>query len=107
MSVTSRLTITRKQAAGPCTVCEQDLPAGEVYGTVTLRLGQTKAGKSRWASAKVHLSECLAKWVVMDYVRFTYKREKQRGGRPVGTGLAQRLDPEQVVQRKHLVRTRA
>jgi len=104
MSVTCRIVTAIKRELGPCNECDGNILKGQLYSTVVVRLGKSKAGKQKWRSVKVHLDSCLAKWVIVDYTRFSTRR-KARGGRPEGTGL--QLDNNSKKERRHLTRTRA
>jgi len=104
MSVACRIVTAIKRELGPCNECDGDIIKGQLYSTVVVRLGKSKAGKQKWRSVKVHLDGCLAKWVIVDYTRFSTRR-KARGGRPEGTGL--QLDDNSKKERRHLTRTRA
>jgi hypothetical protein len=77
------------------------MPKGDLHVTVTLAMGVSDSGKKRFRVE--HLCfQCLAKWLIGEYVRWT-TRKKKPAGRPKGrTGFPQ-LSDEQREERRRLV----
>lgn len=100
-----RMTVTARRKPCPCDSCEKEIPEGLIYATAAIYFGTSKAGKERYKTLKLHMIDCLAMWMVKDYLRHKERVKDRRGGRPSGTGLD--LAPEIKLERKRLMWRRA
>ena len=113
------INIKNKQP-GQCWVCKQRIETGELHAVVILRYGkgqqavfklrvaqgQAWTKKSGLKYRRLHLVDCLAKWLIVVH-HFRTEARRERNGRPKGSGqLPQMSDEEKLVRRK-LVRRRA
>ena len=77
------LSIHKGRGKGTCVSCEKPLLLGEVHTVVSRFFGLSKNGKSRWASAKLHLG-CIGVWAG------TFEIEDRRHDNTNPTGRAGR-----------------
>ncbi len=100
-----RMTVTARRKTCLCDLCEKEIAEGLIYSTVAIYFGLSKAGKGRYKTLKLHMTNCLALWMIKDYADHKERVKDRRGGRPPGTGLD--LEPELKLKRKKLVWRRA
>lgn len=100
-----KMTVTARRKLCLCDLCEKEITEDLVYATVSIYFGLSKAGKGRYRTLKLHLTNCLAVWMIKDYSNHKERVKDRRGGRPPGTGLG--LAPELKLERKRLLWRRA
>lgn len=100
-----RMTVTARRKPCLCDLCEKEIPEGLVYATVAIFFGTSKKGKGKYRTLKLHMTDCLALWMIKDYSDHKERVRDKRGGRPAGTGL--NLAPEVKLERKRLIWRRA
>ena len=96
---------THKKETGPCGLCEGDIEGGQLHATVCLDFGMGKGGRRRIKSIHLHLNNCLAGWVIQDWMKYRERVKERKGGRPEGASKIKRtLEPEAATQRHKLIR---
>jgi len=105
---------------GQCWVCKQAIETGKLHSVVVMRYGkgqqavfklraasgQAMTKKSGLKYRRLHLVDCLAKWLIALH---HYRTEARRGrnGRPKGSGQLPQMSDEDRLVRRRLVRRRA
>ncbi len=110
----------KNRQPGQCWVCKQKIETGELHAVVILRYGkgqeavfklrvaqgQAWTKKSGLKYRRLHLADCLAKWLIVVHHYRTEKR-RERNGRPKGSGQLPQMSDEDRLIRRRLVRRRA
>ncbi len=113
------INIKNKQP-GQCWVCKQRIETGELHAVVILRYGkgqqavfklrvaqgQAWTKKSGLKYRRLHLVDCLAKWLIVVH-HFRTEARRERNGRPKGSGQLPQMSDEEKLVRRRLVRRRA
>ncbi|NIN69849.1 MAG: hypothetical protein GTO63_35240, partial [Anaerolineae bacterium] len=104
MAPSVRVRLGKKAKEGPCAVCPHAILKGVVHAAVLRAFGLSQKGVPKWRGEHVHLA-CLPAFLIADYTRYVDRQKKPRG-RQAGSSPF-KLEPEQLAERKHLIRTRA
>ena len=105
MPPVTRIIPTHKREAGPCGLCPVDIDKGQLHATVCLDFGMGKGGRRRIRSVHLHLDNCLAGWVIQDWVKYRERVGGRKGGRPEGASEIKKvLEPGVIKERHKLIR---
>ena len=110
----------KNKKAGECWVCKQRIETGKLHAVVILRYGkgqqavlklrvaqgQAWTKKSGLKYRRLHLADCLAKWLIVVH-HFRTEARLKRNGRPKGSGQLPPMSDENKLIRRRLVRRRA
>ena len=110
----------KNRKPGTCWVCKQGIETGELHAVVILRYGkgqqavlklrvaqgQAWTKKSGLKYRRLHLKDCLAKWLIVVH-HFRTEARRERKGRPKGSGQLPQMSDEDKLTRRRLVRRRA
>src|SRR3990172_5853559 len=111
----------KRKRDSKCRICKEDIKVGTVHAVIILRYGnrqksiqdyrksQGKKVKSHTGLSyrRLHLSDCLAKWLIATNLARSLARRERKGGRPLGTGALAKLEPVDSERRHKLLRKRA
>jgi len=110
----------KNKKTGQCWVCKQRIETGELHCVVILRYGKGQQAAFKLAAAqgrartkkaglkyrRLHLKDCLAKWLIAIH-HYRTEARRERKGRPIGSGQLPSMSTEEKLARKRLVRRRA
>lgn len=110
----------KNRKPGECWVCKQGIETGQLHAVVIMRYGkgqqavfklraaqgQAMTKKSGLKYRRLHLTDCLAKWLITVH-HFRTEARLERKGRPEGSGQLPQMSDEEKLVRRRLVRRRA
>ncbi len=110
----------KNKKPGECWICKQEIKTGELHAVVIMRYGkgqqavfklraaqgQAMSKKSGLKYRRLHLADCLAKWLIAVH-HYRTEARRERKGRPEGSGQLPQMSDEEKLVRRRLVRRRA